>query len=258
MDGPWDAEGAATEASGPADAEAPSAVDPAAEELLGRADAALRGAASYTVYASYEGPGLSSTMAIAFGRDERCAGTMESAEDGLEGGVEVRRDGDDLWVRFSTGMLAALLDEDGVEALADHFIHGSVDDPRLSDLASFCDREESVENLLWPHQIMDGIELTALTIEESNDHAGTPVVAVRREDTEETGTGSVTSTTLIATEGEPYPRLLTMELESDAYGLGRLAVEYDGFGAEPPFERPDAGSVLEADELGGALGDIQL
>ncbi|TDC15481.1 hypothetical protein E1265_26650 [Streptomyces sp. 8K308] len=233
-------ESAATEGlsglAGPADMEP--------EELLRLADETLRGAESFTADMSQEVGGTSLPAGdLLFTTGERCTSNLYSAE----GNVEVIQDADDLWVRMSPETLALIFDEAQVQQLANRYLHGSADDPALADWAEMCERGGLPVALLEGQPAEYGVETTSLTVEAVSDHHGTPVVTVRRE---ESGDGSaVTSTVLIAAEGEPYPLRTTSEMEFEDGSTMVNVTDYARFNAELPFHRPSDDFSVEADEL---------
>ncbi|MFD5316105.1 hypothetical protein [Streptomyces sp. NPDC127098] len=236
------------EPSGSAAAEGPNLADMEAEELLRLADETLRGAASYTTDMSQEIQGTSVPSGNSlFATDERCTSGLYTAE----GHVEVTRDADDLWVRMSPEMLALIFDEARAEELANQYLHGSADDPSLADWAEMCERGGLPAALLDGQPAEDGFETTSLTVEAASEHHGTPVVTVRREESGDAG--GVTSTVLIAAEGEPYPLRATTEMAFDGMDTMVNVIDYGRFDAELPFQRPNDNFVVEMAELDGAV-----
>ncbi|TDC77075.1 hypothetical protein [Streptomyces hainanensis] len=237
------------EQSAPADGPELASLDPA--ELLQLSDEALRGAESYTSSARSEVDGARGTfMDLMFVGAERCDASVAT----VNGNVGVIREADDLWVQLDRMSLEAVFDEATVELLANHHLHGPLDDPGLAEYAAMCERGGLPEPVLDGQPAEDGYETTLLTVEDGGEHHGTPVVAVRREESGGTGEGpaSVTTTLLIAAEGEPYPLLLTGEMEFD-FGTMVNTTEYSRFGDELPFRVPPETATVDVSELGDAL-----
>jgi hypothetical protein len=239
--------GAPTPAPAPAEeAQGIAALPP--EDVLERADEALTGAGGYRHVMDAWAYGMSVMgLDLTLGPGGGCSVVWDMS---LEGRIDIVRAGEQIWVRPSE----ELWDQAGAEVPAEYhgaYVRGPVQHPDLAPFSDLCDMGGLGPGLLHGQ---DGFETTSFVVEEAPDHEGTPVVAVRR--AESGAEGEMTTTSLVAAEGQPHLLRSTVEIDAVERDISMTQVhDYSDFGATAEIRPPDDGTIVDIDDLddGGSL-----
>jgi len=199
--------GAATSGSSSASSSAsPSAADNgvaalSAEEILGKAKAALAATDYVRITGRAEDLGTRISVDIRYGSD-KAVGTF--VVDGQR--LNLSRVGDAAYLKAGKGFWTAYADAELAKVVAGKYLKITLDDDRFTDLSDFTDLKQSA---------YDFLDLSGpLTKGGTKTEAGTPAIEVT--DTSDDG-----GTLHVATTGQPYPlwvRSFSDEVTFTEYG----------------------------------------
>ncbi|WP_159001635.1 hypothetical protein [Streptomyces sp. SBT349] len=158
-----------------------------------------------------------------------CAGTISQAG---QGQVEILKRGEEVWMKPDTQFWQTMgaAEPALVSMLDGSYLYGTTADPELSAMADTCSLDAFIGEGI---EAEEGEGDTAETGEEST-HNGTPVILVHGTDAD-----GAENTALIATEGEPYPLLMTVTQDG-----ATTEMELSNYNEPVAFEDPPADQVL--------------
>ncbi|WP_147437671.1 hypothetical protein [Streptomyces radicis] len=208
-----------------------SIADLPADQIMEQAQEALLAAESLRM-TTEGGPGTDGVgMDLHLDKEGSCEGwvSMEG-----QGSVEILMRADQIWMKPDQTFWSTMGASDpALVSLVDgNWLYGTTDDPELASTASACALGD-----LFAGSGSGGTDTA--TIGEETTHNGTPVIEIH--DTDETG---AEMTMLIATEGEPYPLLMTTN-----EGGGTTELEISDFNVPVSFDEPAADVVLNIEDF---------
>ncbi|MFR9722838.1 hypothetical protein ACL02R_05615 [Streptomyces sp. MS19] len=211
-----------------------------APEISERARQALVSVESLRVNAQGTSDSQAMTMDLHLDRAGSCVGSVSSAG---TGSVEITvRAGEEVWMKpdaefWQTNLGAA--DPQLVALLDGRYLHGSTSDPEMAGMVGVCALEDMLAETAQDTDT-DG----DVTLGETTEHDGVPAVTLHLDDPDGP------QTMLVATEGEPYPLLLSGEDEE-----GPMEMALSAFDEPVVVEEPPAAHILEVADF--RSGDIQ-
>ncbi|MDB1088079.1 hypothetical protein PJ985_10930 [Streptomyces sp. ACA25] len=234
--GPGGAGGALTELSG--------------EEILERAEAALLEVSSVRTSATGTG-GLDARLELRVDAEGNCAGHVSRAGMGRVD-IILRHAGDaagEVWLKPDATAWGSGGSPDAAETYADRYLHAAADRPEVAEFVDLCrmDRVSGIDQ-----DQLHSAEREFFR-EEETVHRGVPVVRVRMEAVAESAT--VTTTVLVATEGEPYP-LHVLSLQETGGMSFRMETELTDHNEPFDVPVPAADLTVSLEEL--APGEFPL
>ncbi|MEV1008758.1 hypothetical protein [Streptomyces sp. NPDC049881] len=211
-----------------------------AREISDRAQEALVSVDSVRFAMSGGSASETMTVDLHLDRSGSCVGSMSAA--GMGTAEVIMRDGEEVWMKpdaefWRTSLGAA--DPELVALLDGRYLHGTADDPEMATMSGACALDAILDDVS-----QDSGTDEDLTIGETTEHDGVPAVELHADNADGP------STMLVATEGEPYPLLMTGEDNGQPMEVGLSAFNEPVEVVEPP-----AAHILEVADF--RSGNIQ-
>lgn len=204
------------------------------EEIADRAQQALMDATSMRMTTLGDPGALGVSLNLHMDKEGSCEGSVTQAGGGGTVELMIRQD-DEVWMKPDTAFWQSQLevqDQAAISLLDGSWLYGHTTDPEMEQIAGTC----SLMGLQADMGEDDGGDGAPDEVGPETEYNGTPALTLSGPDEE----GNQV-TMLIATEGEPYPLLITTEGE----GGTASEVELSQFNEPVALEEPPADQVLD-------------